>query len=156
MDADEAQAARRRAKREARRAAQAADAPAEAEAAPEEAQDAPAGGEAKSKRKEEKKRAREAAAAQAAGAATPAPSSKKAKAPHTSGAAPAATCAKVGDHELAASGARIKKSFYTECAELAALTTAVRGARGAHCMRARVRQQRTHDAGRCAGSGEHA
>jgi superfamily II DNA/RNA helicase len=81
--------------------------------------------ERKRKRKEAKRRLREAGA--------PEQPVKKSKA--GSGASAASVRAKVGDHEAAARGAPIKKSFYAECDELAALSTAVR-ALGCDCAAA--------------------
>jgi superfamily II DNA/RNA helicase len=119
MDSGDAEALRRQRKREARRLREAEQAVAQETAV----EDAPAETEAerlerKRKRKEAKRRLREAAAAPAEQPV------KKSKA--GGGASVTGVCAKVGDHEAAAKGAPIKKSFYTECDELAALSTAVR------------------------------
>ena len=118
MDAD-AEAQRRQRKREARRlreAEQAATQETVVDVAPAETETERL--ERKRKRKEAKRLLREAAAAPAEQAV------KKSKA--GGGTSGTGVCAKVGDHEAAAKGAAIKKSFYTECDELAALSTAVR------------------------------
>ena len=119
----DAKAAKRERKEEARRLREAEQA-----APPEDAdEEAPAEEteeerrERKRLRKEKKRRLREAGAVPAAQAV------KRSKA--DGGASATAVCAKVGDHEAAAAGAPIKKSFYTECDELAALSTAVRALR---------------------------
>ena len=119
MDAGDAEAQRRQRKREARLQREAEQAAAQDTAT----EDGPAETDAerierKRKRKEAKRLLREGAAAPAEQAV------KKGKA--GGGASGAGVCAKVGDHEAAAKGAAIKKSFYTECDELAALSTAVR------------------------------
>ena len=118
------EAQRRERKREARRLREAEQA-ARQEAAEEE--EAPAAEteeerrERKRKRKEARRRLREAEAA------APEQTVKRSKA--GGGAGAASVCAKVGDHEAAAKGAPIKKCFYTESDELAALSTAVRSRR---------------------------
>ena len=119
MDTGDAEAQRRQRKREARRLREAEQAAAQetaVEDAPDETDEERR--ERKRKRKEAKRLLREAAAAPAEQAA------KRSKA--AGGPSAAGVCAKVGDHEAAAKATPIKKSFYTECDELAALSTAVR------------------------------
>ena len=117
---DAAELARRERKREARRLREAEEAAAQEG----DAEEAPAAEteeerrERKRKRKEAKRRLRE------AGAAAPEQAVKRSKA--VGGASARAVCAKVGDHEAAAKGAPIAKSFYNESDELAALSSAVR------------------------------
>jgi len=119
--ADAEELARRERKREARRLREAEEAAAQED----DAEEAPAAEteEERRERKRKRKEAKRAAAAQA-GAAPPEQAVKRSKA--VGGASARGVCAKVGDHEAAAKGAPIAKSFYNECDELAALSTAVR------------------------------
>ena len=107
-------------KREARRLREAEQAAPQGDAE----EDAPAA-ETEEERRERKRLRKE--KRRLAAAAAPEQPVKRSKA---SGAATATgVWAKVGDHEAAGKGAPIKKSFYTECDELAALSTAVRACR---------------------------
>jgi|APGre2960657444_1045066.scaffolds.fasta_scaffold00015_4 hypothetical protein len=120
MDEDAAKAERKRLKKAAKRAAKAAKAEGAAPTeAPEELPETQDGAVKKKKRKETEREGAAVGIAVDAG--------KKAKLQAAGGArASGLVLANVGDKEGAAAGPLIRKAFYTECAELAALSETAR------------------------------